>query len=500
MSIDANAPRTQAAQTPDAAAATGKKDNRRWWVLAVVSVAQFMVVLDATIVNVMLPQVHEALGMSTTAQQWVMSIYVLPFGGLMLLGGRLTDVIGRRKVLLAGLFLFTAGSLFAATATTTTQLLIARALQGIGAAGASPAALSIVVTSFPDTKERAKALGIWGTVMGIGASMGTLLGGLLVQADWRLAFWINVPIGAVIIAAIVGIVAGGSPAGPRPKSDTAGALTVTGGLLLVVYGIVSSTMNGWTNWQTLVSFVVGAALLVSFVRVEQKATAPLVPLAMFRKRTVVSASLGQLVSAGIMLPAFFLLPQYMQGVLHYSPLETGLAYIPTSLAMLIVSGAVATMIPKIGPRGPYLVGSILLAGMLGLIVNASSHANYWALLLPVTALLGIGLVICMMTMPVVGTADATEEDAGSTSGVLNASTEIGGALGLAVVATAVGSRSAQLVSQGVDPVEALNQGLHRGFGALFVWVGLNILIGLVGLRGMKPEPAAADVEVPAPRG
>ncbi|MCM3886697.1 MFS transporter [Frankia sp. R82] len=491
MSTDTNAP-TGSASSPLADQQQAPQVRRRWWVLAVVSVAQLMLVLDATIVNVMLPQVHDALHLSTTGQQWVMSIYVLPFGGLMLLGGRLTDVVGRRRVLLTGLVLFISGSLLAGTATTATQLLIARAMQGIGAAAASPAALSIVVTSFPDQTERTKALGTWGSVLGIGASMGALLGGLLVQIDWRWAFYINLPVGLAVIGAVAGLVAGGGPDRRRPPSDLGGALTITGGLLLLVYGIVSSTMNGWTSWQTVGAFAVSVVLLAAFVRIEQRHRAPLVPLRLFGKRNVIAASLGQLVSAGIMLPTFFLLPQYMQGVLHYSPLQTGLAYIPTSLAMLFVSGVVARVIPKTGARGPFLVGTVLLAGMLGLIVNATIDSGYWTLLLPVTALLGIGLVICMITIPVVGTADATEEDAGTTSGILNAAAEVGGALGLAVVATSVGARSAELVGQGVDPVHALNSGLQRGFAVLFVWVGLNLLIGLLGLRGNAASRLRAD--------
>lgn len=473
--------------------------SRRWWILLVVSVAQFMVGLDATVVNVMMPELQDSLGLSTTGLQWVLSIYVLLFGGLMLLGGRLTDVIGRRRVLLAGLVLFVAGSLAAGLAQGDATLLVARAVQGVAAAALSPAALSILVVTFPDPGERARAFGIWGTVIGVGASIGTLLGGAIVEVGWRWAFYINIPIGAVLVAAAIALVPGSRPAGSRPASDTAGALTSTVGLLLLVFGIVSTTTRGWTDGLTLGALAGAVVLLAAFPQVERRSAAPLVPLRLLRQRGVVAGGLGQLSTAGIMLPAFFLLPMYMQNVLGYSPLQTGLAYLPTSLAMMIVAPVVSGMIAKIGPLVLYVTGTLFLGGTVALMLFSSTDSSYWSLLLPVTALLGIGLVLCMIPTPVVGTSQATPEDAGTTSALLNAATEIGGAFGLAVVATVLESRIAHLVARGVDPVDALSQALHLGFGVLFGWVGLSLVVGLVGFRGLgaatSGRPAAVDTSV-----
>ncbi len=464
--------------------------NRRWWILLVVSVAQFMVGLDATVVNVMMPELQRSLGLSTTGLQWIMSVYVLLFGGLMLLGGRLTDVIGRRRVLLAGMVLFTAGSLAAGLAEGEAALLAARAVQGVAAAALSPAALSILVTTFPDPGERAKAFGIWGTVLGVGASIGTLLGGAIVNMGWRWAFYINIPIGVVLTAAAIAFIPVGRPAGPRPASDVAGALTSTAGLLLLVFGIVSTTTRGWTNGVTVGAFAGAVVLLAAFPQLERRSVAPLVPLRLFRQRGVVAGGLGQMCTAGIMLPTFFLLPMYMQNVLGYTPLETGLAYIPTSLAMMIVAPVVSGMIARTGPLILYVTGTLFLGGTITLMLFSSTDGSYWSLLLPATALLGIGLVLCMIPTPVVGTSQATPEDAGTTSALLNASTEIGGAFGLAVTATVVESRIARQVARGVDPVEALNHALHISFGVLFGWVALSLITGLVGFRGLRT--AAAD--------
>ncbi|MFH8979003.1 MFS transporter [Streptomyces sp. NPDC017890] len=461
---------------------------RRGLVLFLVATAQLICVLDSTIANVMLPELRADLGLSTSGLQWVMNIYVVLFGGLMLLGGRLTDVFARRSVLVAGLLLFTAGSLLAAVAESGGMLLTGRGLQGVGAAALSPAALSILVTTYPEPKERAKALGVWGTVMGVGASLGTLLGGAITDVDWRWAFLINVPIGAALLIACFLWIPRSAPAGPRPPADVAGAVTGTLGLLALVYGIVRAGHDGWSDSVALVSLGAAAVLLTVFVRVEGRAKAPLLPLALLRRKSVTSGTLAQLISAGLMLPSFFMLPQYMQEVLGYSPLEVGLAYIPTCLAMLGVSGAVPVLIAKYGPRVPYILGNVLLAGVLVLMVDAPTETGYWSLLLPVTALLGVGLVLCLMTAPVVGTRDATEQDAGTTSAVLNASTEIGGALALAVTATVVGSRLAELTAEGVDAATAFTESIQRGFLVLFVWIAVNVAVGLLGFGG-RPRDA-----------
>jgi len=479
---------------PKAGPGDAPRDNRRWWILVVVASAQFMVGLDATVVNVMLPQLQRGIGLSVANTQWVMSIYVLLFGGLMLMGGRLTDVLGRRRVLLGGMALFIAGSLLTASADGTSQLLIARALQGLGAAGLAPAALSIMVTSFPDPKERTKAFGVWGTVIGIGASIGTLLGGAIIDIGWRWAFYINIPLGAILAIAAIALVPAMRPTGPRPPSDVAGALTATSGLLLAVYGITAIGSRGWSSPVTIGALVAALVLLTLFFQIEKRSSAPLVPLRLFRQRGLRTAGMGQILAAGVMLPCFFLLPQYMQTVLHYSPLQTGLAYIPTSLAMMIVAPAVSKIIERTGPRVLYVIGTVVLGGTIAFMLTSSVHSGYWGLLLPVTALLGIGLVLCLITASVVGTAQVTDEDAGIVSALLNSASEIGGALGLTVAATLLQTRTAHLVAHGTGRLEAFNEGLHRGFGALFVWVGLGLLVGLIGFRGLRAGAPQAEAE------
>ncbi|MEU3750085.1 MULTISPECIES: MFS transporter [Streptomyces] len=471
--------------TPKAPAA-----GKRGLILAVVAVAQLVCVLDSTIANVMLPQLRADLGLSTSGLQWVMNIYILLFGGLMLLGGRLTDVFPRRTMLVTGIGLFTLGSLAAATADSGGMLLAGRGIQGIGAAVLSPAALSILVTTYPEPGERAKALGIWGTVMGVGASLGTLLGGAITDINWRWAFLINLPIGLLLIAAAYAYVPKIARSGSRPPADVLGGTTGTLGLLALVFGIVTAGEDGWTDPIAGAALAAAAVLLTVFVRVESKAKAPLLPLGLLRRRSVATGTIAQLITAGLMLPSFFMLPQYMQLGLGYSPMEVGLAYIPTCLAMLVVSGAVPVLIAKFGPRVPYVIGTVLLAVMLVLMLGAETTSSYWALLLPVTALLGVGLVLCVMTAPVVGTADASDADAGTTSAVLNASSEIGGALALAITATVVGSRLTELTAQGVGTAQAFTEALQRGFLVMFLWVAANVVIGLFGFAGRPATEAA----------
>jgi EmrB/QacA subfamily drug resistance transporter len=484
--------------TPESTAqpATTSADPRRWWILTIVSFAQFMIAIDASIVNVMGPRLKEAIGLSTTGLQWVMNIYVLLFGGLLLLGGRLADVIGRRQIFLIGLVLFTAASLLAGLAHTETQLLTARALQGIGAAALSPASLSILVTSFPDQGERSKAFGVWGAVIGIGASVGTIIGGAIVNADWRWAFWINVPIGILLGAAALALIHISRPTGTRPPTDLAGAVTATGGLLLLVYAIVTSTENGWGDWRTIGAFAVSAVLLVAFVAVEQRSPAPLVPLRLFRVRAVVAGSLGEFLTSALMMPLFFLLPLYMQEVLGYSPLKTGLAWIPTSLGLILLAPVLSQLITKTGPRAMYLFGVVALAGVLAIAIGIPQHASYARFMLPLSAIFGVGLLCCLLATPIVGTSQATDEDAGTTSALLNASTQIGAAFGIAIAVTVLNTRSTHLIAHGATPDQALVKGLSTAFAVLLIMLALSALNGLIGFRGLG-KPTADEPARPA---
>ncbi|MFF9286148.1 MFS transporter [Streptomyces griseosporeus] len=471
---------------------TTEAPARRWWILGVVSVAQFVIAIDSAIINVMGPELQSAIGLSTTGLTWVMNIYVLLFGGLLLLGGRLADTIGRREVFLAGLGLFTLASLAAGLADSEAALLTARAAQGVGAAALSPASLSILVTVFPDPKERAKAFGVWGAVIGIGASVGTILGGAIVNADWRWAFWINVPVGVLLAVAAVALVKLPRPSGDRPAKDLAGAVTGTAGVLLLVYAIVTSSDEGWTDWKVAGSFVVAAILLVTFVAVERRSPAPLVPLRLFRTRSVVAGSLGEFLTAAMMMPIFFLLPLWMQGVLGYSPLQTGLAYLPVSIALLVLAPVASQVINKTGPRSMYLVGTVAFVGVIVALTQLPVHKSYWGFLLPVTAAFGVGLVLCLIPTPVVGTSQATDEDSGSTSALLNASTQLGAAFGIAVAVSVMNNRMTDVAASGAHHDVALVEGLQSGFTVLLVFLVLSIANGVVGFRGIRPAGQQAD--------
>ncbi|MGH6653727.1 MAG: MFS transporter, partial [Actinocrinis sp.] len=471
---------------------TGTADPRRWWILVIVSFAQFVLAIDGSIVNVMGPRLKEAIGLSTTGLQWVMNIYVLLFGGLLLLGGRMADVIGRKQVFLIGLLVFTAASFAAGFSHTEAELLTARAVQGLAAAAMSPASLSIVVTVFPDPNERKAAFGIWGTIIGVGASMGTLLGGAIADVDWRWAFWLNVPIGIIVAAGTFAWVHIQRPGGKRPPTDLLGALTATGGLLLLVYGIINSSIHSWTSTATVASFVAALVLLVAFVFIENRSPAPLVPLRLFGNRAVLAGSFGEFLTAAVMLPLFFLLPLYMQEVQGYSPLKTGLAWLPTSIGIMLFASVAPKVIMKTGPRAMYLAGTVALAGVIGLAIAIPQSGSYVRFMLPLSALLGLGLVLCLIPTPIVGTSQATEQDAGTTSALLNASTQIGGGVGIAVSVTVLNSRVAHQLAAGHPYNTALVHGLSTAFIVLAVFLGLSMLNGLFTFRGLGGDPGAED--------
>ncbi|MER5641550.1 DHA2 family efflux MFS transporter permease subunit [Kitasatospora sp. NPDC002227] len=466
---------------------------KRWWVLIVVSLAQFIIAIDSSVVNVMGPRLKESIGLSTTGLQWVMNIYVLLFGGLLLLGGRLSDVIGRKAMFIGGLAVFTIASFTAGFAHSEGQLLASRAAQGIAAAALSPASLSILVTSFPDPGERSKAFGIWGAVIGIGASVGTIIGGAIANADWRWAFWINVPVGLVVGLGAVALVARSTRTGARQPVDLVGAVTATGGVLLLVYGIVTTDQHGWGSATTLGCFAAAIVLLIAFVVVESKSSAPLVPLRLFRSRAVVSGALGEFLTAGLMMPLFFLIPLYLQNVLGYSTLQTGLAWIPTSLGLMICAPIASQLITKVGARPMYLVGTAVLGGTLAVAIGIPQHSSFWGFMLPLSGLFGVGLVLCLIATPVVGTSQATEEDAGTTSALLNASTQLGAAFGLAIAVTVFNNRVTHQLATGHSANASLVSGISIAATALLVMLGLSIVNGLVGFRGLgKPDPAAAE--------
>jgi EmrB/QacA subfamily drug resistance transporter len=475
--------------------ATG--NDRRWLVLAVVSVTQFMIVADASIVNVMDARLQQALHLSTPALQWVMNIYILLFGGLLLLGGRLADVVGRRPIFLTGVVTFSLASLLIGMSHTASQVLWLRAVQGIAAALMSPAALSILVTTFMDLTERNKAFGVWGAVIGAGAAVGVLLGGAIANVDWRWAFWINVPVGLMIAVAAIVVVPAGRPAGQRPPTDFAGALTVTGGVLCLISGIVATNALGWTSPRTIGAFAGAAILLSSFVLIENRAKVPLIPLSLFRQRALVVGSLGEFLTAGIIMPAFFLLPIYLEDLHGYDPLRIGLAFLPVSITLVIIAPVLAQLINKTGPQLLYVLGTIMFAGMFVLLTRLPLTASYVRDLLPAISALALGMVLCLVTTPVIGTAEATEEDAGTVSAVLNTAAQLGAAFGIALAVTVFNGRTAHLLAIGVARPVAMDRGMQAGFLAVAILLVLSFVNGIVGYGGAlgraRQRPAVSQL-------
>ena len=459
-------------------------DPRRWRILVVVALAQLMIAVDTSIVNTLTARLQQDLGLSTTSLAWVVNIYVLFFGGLLLLGGRLADVFGRRQMFLSGLLLFTASSLAVGLTSSAGPLLGARGVQGASAAALAPAAVSILVTSFPNPVERGKAFGIWGASIGIGAVIGMLLGGALVDINWRYAFWINVPIGIGIAIAATRLIRLPRPTGTRPPTDVAGAVTGTLGLLALVYSIMNGSTDGWTNARTVGGFVLGAVLIAGFLTIESKSAAPLLPLPLFKMRPLVAGSLGEFLTTALMFPMFFLVSLYWQRVLGYSPLKVGLTWMPGGVLFLLLAPRVEGAIQKVGPRAVYLAGTVVFATVVGLFLTFSEHSGFFTVALPFSLLIGLGMVLCLIVDPIVGTSRATGQNAGITSAAINVFTQVGGAIGVSVAVTIFYSRSSHLTALGHSAASSMVGGLHAAGIGLIALLALSMINGLITYRGL----------------
>jgi EmrB/QacA subfamily drug resistance transporter len=437
----------------------GAGEQRSWALLALLAVAQFMVVLDVTVVNVALPAIADAFALGEGRLAWVITAYVLFTGGLMLLGGRLADLTDRRAVFLAGLGLFTGASLASGLAWSGTALIVSRALQGAGAALLLPAALSIVTTAYTG-RQRAVALGVWSALGSAGAAAGVLLGGVLVTLlDWRWIFFVNVPVGialAVLAPRLIAAAPARRPAGAR--LDLLGAGTLLGGLVSLVLAIEGAAEHGWTSARTLGLAAAAALLLTAFAAVERSGARPLVPPATWRKRSLVSGAAMMLAATGVLVGAFFLGSLYLQRTLGATALETGLAFLP--LALVIFAGAHLTqhLLPKVGTRPPMAAGMLLAAGGALLLSGAPADAGYAADLLPGFLALGLGVGMALVAVSVVTMDRVGHEDAGLASGLLSTAHELGAAIGVAVlgaVTAAGGTGDAFAVSAGVAIAGAL---------------------------------------------
>ena len=460
-----------------------------WAVLAVCCIAQFMVVLDVSIVNVALPKMRADLGLSTASQQWIINAYTLTFAGFLLLGGRAADLFGRRRVFVLGLGLFTVCSLLGGLAQSGGELIAARVVQGIGAAILAPATLSLLTTTFTEPAARRRALGAWSATAASGAAVGVLAGGLLTDLlGWRWVLFVNVPIGAALIAAaIVSLVE--SRAQQRPSLDLAGAVTVTGGLALLVYGIVSTGTRSWGSPATMLTLLGGAALLAAFIVIERLAAHPLVPLGVFRRRSVAAAN-GIAVTIGAALfGMFFFLSLYLQQVNGYSPLKAGFAFLPAALATLIGALMGTRIVTRLGARRQLVIGPLMAAAGLVWLTQLSAGDGYLAHVFGPLVLAGIGLGLSFVPMTIAATADVPTHQAGLASGLLNTTRQVGGAVGLAVMAT---------IAAGASTPTA---GYDRAFwiSAATLVIGATLALALPG----KPKPeqhATSRKEIAEPQG
>jgi EmrB/QacA subfamily drug resistance transporter len=475
-------------------------DSRtRWLALYTLCLASLMIVLDATIVNVALPSIRDDLGFSETSLAWVVNAYLLTYGGFLLLGGRLGDLYGHRRLFLAGITLFTLASLVCGLSTTQGMLVAARAVQGLGGAVASAVSLSLMMTLFTEPTERAKAMGIFGFVAAGGGSIGVLLGGILTDVlNWHWIFLVNFPIGVLVVVLSLRLLPGERGPATSTRLDIAGAVTVTAALMLAVYAIVNGNQAGWTSAQTLGLLAAAAALLGLFLVIESRVSAPLVPLRLFRHRNIsVSNTVGVLWAAA-MFAWFFLSAQYLQFVLGYSPLKVGLAFLPANVIMGTFSiGLSAKLVMRFGLRKPLAVGLSFAAVGLLLFVRAPVDGNFVVDVLPSMILLGIGAGMAFNPVLLAAMGDVEPSEAGLASGLVNTSFMMGGALGLAVLASIAASRTHALRIAGHGELSALTGGYHLAFvfGALFA-----ALAAALGGLLLRPAEQAAPAAAPAVEG
>ena len=470
------------------------QQDRRWLALVLLSTAQFVVVLDASIVNVALPSIGRALHFSTSNLPWVVNAYTLTFGGFLLLGGRAADLFGRRRVFLGGLVLFAFASLAGGLAQSEGGLITARAVQGLGAAIISPAALSIVTTTFAEGAERNKALGVWGAVAGAGGAVGVLLGGVLTQGlGWEWVLFVNVPI-ALAAAVVTPMLIVESRSPERHGFDVLGAVTVTAGLALLIYSVVGTIDHGWGSARTLLGLGAAAALIIGFLVREATARSPLIRLGILRDRTLSSANLVGLLTGASLFSMFFFISLYLQRVLGYSPLKTGFAYLPLALTIFLSAGAASALVGRLGVRPTLVAGLMLVAGGLVLFAQIDANGSYLGDVLVPSLLVAAGLGLSFVSQTLAATAGVRAAEAGLASGLINTSQQVGGALGLAVLSTLATDRAQHAAATGFSAPAALVEGFQVAFlvGAAFAACGA--LLAAVGVRmGRPPEPEAVPV-------
>ncbi len=467
-------------------------DNRtRWLALYVLTLGSLMIVLDATIVNVALPSIRQDLGFSETSLAWVVNAYLLTYGGFLLLGGRLGDLFGQRRLFLAGIGLFTLASLACGLSTTQWMLVGSRTVQGLGGAVASAVSLSLMMTLFTEPAERAKAMGVFGFVAAGGGSIGVLLGGVLTDLlNWHWIFLVNFPIGVLVGVLTLRLLPGERGPSMSGRLDVGGAVTVTAALMLAVYAIVNGNQNGWTSAETLGLLGGAVALLALFLWIESRVDSPLVPLRLFKRRNISVSNLVGVLWAAAMFAWFFLSALYLQLVLGYSPLQVGLSFLPANLIMGAFSiGLSAKLVMRFGFRKPLATGLLLAAAGLALFVRAPVDGSFLVDVLPSMILLGFGAGIAFNPVLLAAMSDVEPSESGLASGLVNTSFMMGGALGLAVLASIAASRSHSLRVGGVGELSALTGGYHVAFLVGAAFAAAAAVIGGTLLREAQPMAA-----------
>ena len=460
---------------------------RRWLTLAVVGAAFFMTILDVAIVNVAIPSIQLKLNTTPATVQWVLIAYSITFGGFLLLGGRMADLLGRRLIFLVGLTLFTVASLVCGLAGSIAILIAARAVQGVGAAIISPAALSIVSTTFEEGADRNKALGIWGALGGSGAAAGVLFGGLITKyLGWEWIFFVNVPVGALVFALTPVFVPESRADMPDRRFDAAGAVTVTGGLALLVYAISKAPDVGWGSARTILLLIASGVILAAFVLIELRGRAPLMPFSIFRIRSVLGANVVGFLLGAVIFADFFILTFYVQETLHWSALKTGVTFLATAGTTVIWAGVAQALTTRYGPRPVIVTGLLVLAGSMVAYTRIPVDGHFWPDLLPAYLAFALGLAFAFVPVTIAALAQVAPREAGLASGLINTSQQIGGAIGIAIVTTIFRTKAKDL---GFTP-QGFVTGYQDAFWALIALALLGAVAAFILLRGVKREHVA----------
>ena len=455
-------------------------NRRKWLALGLLAMAQFVVVLDASIVNVALPSIGSALHFSQDNLPWVVNAYTLTFGGFLLLGGRMADLLGRRRMFMAGLVLFAVASLAGGFANSEGLLIVARAVQGLGAALLSPAALSIVTNTFTEGSDRNTALGVWGAVAGSGGAAGVLLGGMLTQwAGWEWVLWVNVPIGVAAAALSPSLIAESRSESATRRFDAVGAVTVTAGLSALVYALVDANDAGWTSTQTIGMLVLSAVLLAVFVVVELRSDQPLVPFRIFRSRTLTGANVTGLLIGASLFSMFFFISLYMQQVLGFDALKAGVSYLPLALTIIVSAGVASQLVTRVGFKPVLIAGMLFVAAGLVWFAQVSVGGAFASDVLGPSILAAIGLGLSFVPVTIAAVSGVSEQDSGLASGLINTAQQVGGALGLAILSAVATSRTGDVMASAGGSRQALPDALTEGFQSAFLVGAGFAIIGAV---------------------